>query len=362
MIGRLGAHRESGQLVLDPWDGERFLGKYVGGFDVVVLQRYMRREVIAAIAKARLAGQAVLSDLDDWFDGLPRSNRAYFTTHPNVVERASGKILLDTGRSPKPHEVAAHIRACEGCAEAAEDNREHFRAITLACDAVLASTAFLQQRYEAMGARAFLVRNSIDVQRWKVQPVRPGPAKTIGWYGALGFRSHGDLRILREVVPRWLRGDPERRFIYGGASNPRDARRLIELLGLYGVQRQVEIRRGVEIRDLQQLLAGVDIGLVPLELNDFNAGKSWLKGAEWAAAGVPFVASPTGEYKALGVGLLAATTQEWMSALERLSDPVARELEAERGRLRAEETSIDRTWRQWEAALREVRADVLVRT
>ena len=55
-------------------------------------------------------------------------------------------------------------------------------------------------------------------------------------------------------------------------------------------------------------VAELGVGLVPLLDSAFNRAKSWLKGLEYAALGVPFVASPTPEYvklAGLGAGLLA---------------------------------------------------------
>lgn len=44
-------------------------------------------------------------------------------------------------------------------------------------------------------------------------------------------------------------------------------------------------------------LGWYDIGLAPLETNRFNAAKSWIKILEYAAMGVPFVASASPEYR-----------------------------------------------------------------
>jgi hypothetical protein len=52
-------------------------------------------------------------------------------------------------------------------------------------------------------------------------------------------------------------------------------------------------------------MAGIDIGLVPLEARDYNRAKSALKGMEYAACGIPFVASPSPEYIRFACGILA---------------------------------------------------------
>ena len=75
------------------------------------------------------------------------------------------------------------------------------------------------------------------------------------------------------------------------------------------------------IRDYFDALGSIDVGIVPLAPTEFNAAKSPLKGIELAAAGVPFVASPTPEYEWLseqGLGAIARTREEWERKLSGL--------------------------------------------
>ncbi len=70
----------------------------------------------------------------------------------------------------------------------------------------------------------------------------------------------------------------------------------------------------VDLDQYPTVYAGLDAAIVPLQPNRFNEAKSWLKGLEAAALGVPFVASPTGPYQQLhdlGAGLLAVTPDDW---------------------------------------------------
>jgi glycosyltransferase involved in cell wall biosynthesis len=60
-----------------------------------------------------------------------------------------------------------------------------------------------------------------------------------------------------------------------------------------------------------------------------------LKGLEYAAAGIPFIATPTDEYRLLyraGVGRLAETADEWRDHATELLDRQVRREEAERQR------------------------------
>jgi hypothetical protein len=77
----------------------------------------------------------------------------------------------------------------------------------------------------------------------------------------------------------------------------------------------------VELERYPEVVCGLDIGIVPLKINQFNEAKSWLKGLEYAALRVPFVAAPTGEYSRLnklGAGLLADSCNDWYQKLRNL--------------------------------------------
>ena len=87
------------------------------------------------------------------------------------------------------------------------------------------------------------------------------------------------------------------------------------------------------IPDVPKALHNFHIGLVPLTRNPFNEAKSYLKGLEYAASGIPFIATPTEEYRILaadGVGRLAETPDEWRDHARELLDPDVRIAEAER--------------------------------
>jgi hypothetical protein len=99
----------------------------------------------------------------------------------------------------------------------------------------------------------------------------------------------------------------------------------------------------------------LDVGMIPLSPTAFNSSKSRLKGIEYMAVGVPWVASPREEYRRLhresGCGLLANTPKEWYSKLRLLmDDDVMRKEQAEAGRsYMAGQTYQANAWRYWEA-------------
>jgi hypothetical protein len=83
-------------------------------------------------------------------------------------------------------------------------------------------------------------------------------------------------------------------------------------------------------------VAQLEVGIVPLADSVFNRSKSALKASEMAAVGVPVVMSPTPDNRrlhALGVGLVAASRNQWRRHLSSLlSSPERRAELAGRGR------------------------------
>jgi len=285
------------------------------GADIVVIQRWMNDEAPDAIRTARAAGQIVIQDVDDWFWGLDPRNQAHLSTSKQYS--------------------TVH-------------NREHYKAAIEASDAVTVSTEFLAKRIrERMGARVHLIRNCVDRGMYATEPVRDvKDGLVVGWTGALAWRS-GDLETMQDVLPGWL-ADTGSTFVHHGlfpGDHPGAAGRLARIPdNLIGPSKP-----GLIPTDYPQNVAGFDIGIVPLNDVPFNHAKSWIKGLEYAAAGIPFIAQATAEYRALGCGVMAWTDQDWVDGLTYLADPVNRAAEAAKGLAAAAAHDLATRWVDWEA-------------
>ncbi|HMM95397.1 hypothetical protein [Phycicoccus sp.] len=281
--------------------------------DVVVLQRWMHRDAPDAIRAARAAGQVVLQDVDDWFWGLDPRNQAHAATDPRRFPDA---------------------------------NRDHYRAAIEASTAVTVSTEFLAKRIrERWGVTTHLLPNAIDRLMWVQQDVRDTDRElVVGWTGSLSHRS-GDLETLRGVLGPYL-DDVAGTFVHHGVT-PYDRDTAGQRIGLS--DNQIGPSKPLaRPEDFPDNVAGFDIGIVPLTDQPFNHAKSWIKGLEYAAAGIPFVAQRTREYQKLGAGILASTPSEWRAALDQLTDPAERTRVRDIGLAAAAEQSIATRWREWE--------------
>jgi hypothetical protein len=92
-------------------------------------------------------------------------------------------------------------------------------------------------------------------------------------------------------------------------------------------------------------------------LNDipFNHAKSFIKGLEYAAAGIPFVSSFSPEYEYLaehGVGRVAKTQDEWVYHLDELNRKITRIEEVEENLENIKKFGMDERGLDWDATFR----------
>lgn len=240
-----------------------------------------------AIARARRAGQVVLVDLDDDVWNIPEWSPA-----ARQMNRYN-----PTRRTVEPDVLNANIAAADG---------------------VLCSTQRIVDvvKEQVPGARAWLVPNGIDpaVYRWPRRPEEHSPLR-VGWMGSL---SHHRPHLETMVEALDVLADYGAVFTFMGWT-PSYAKEAEELL------RSLPCKAGtlpwVDHHQLPEMLAQVDIGIIPRVDTPFNDGQSTTSGLQYAGAGVPFIAYPSQPYRELhdqGVGFLASTVDDWRERLRSL--------------------------------------------
>jgi glycosyltransferase involved in cell wall biosynthesis len=286
--------------------------------DVVVLLRPTMWFAADLIRTLQARGVRVVVDIDDDFHSVHPLNRAFDENHPRL----------------QPHA-----------------NFHHFRAAVKVADLVTVSTPALARRYGSHG-RVAVLRNCVTGS-WLGIPNR-GDGRTVGWAGAISNHPT-DLEVTHGGVAT--------------AVNECDARFLCVGGGVFDakVKRQLgfEEIEATPWRDLElhpYLVARLDVGIAPLTSTRFNEAKSALKGMEYAALGIPFVASPVAEYRWLqdhyGLGLLASDrARDWRRKVKQLltNDTYRRELGEHHRQIVRNELVIERNaWRwaeAWESTL-----------
>ena len=264
----------------------------IHGWDILVFKLVMRKSIAQHVREAQAKGQKIVVDIDDFFEGLDPSNRAFDATDPRRNE---------------------------------ENNRDHYFQMIMEADAVITSTPFLHDYYAAKRKNVFLVRNGLDMERWKMRTDKSKHKPIVGWVGATPWRS-GDLEELRPFIKNIFK---KHNLKFHHSGHTPNAPFAFEQLG---VARDIcTVMPLVPILDYPKIFIPIDIGIVPLNSVPFNDAKSFIKGLEYAGSGVPFISSPSPEYEYLaskGVGRIARTAEEWEYHIGELISPQMRKDEA----------------------------------
>lgn len=243
--------------------------KSLGDWDLVIIQK--RLSSARWVRKIRKGARKLIFDIDD----------AIWEPHGR---RHSWWSRVRTG-----HRLRAVVSAADTCTVANEQ-----------------LAGFLQP----MARHVDLVPMALDDTHWTPEiPRHPGPLR-IGWVGAppnLGYLSRLGT-VIHEVQA--LRPDTEW-LVYCGLPPvwPCEVRAVHH-----------PYQPGTE----PTVVRSFDIGLLPLPDDAFAAGKSPIKALQYAACGIPCIASPVGATTNIVLngetGITASTDDEWREALLRLID------------------------------------------
>lgn len=285
------------------------------GHKMLVFKLPMHSANLIAVDIAKANKIKVVVDIDDWFDNLPETNRAREQTDPELNK---------------------------------ENNRDIYFQIIEQADALICSTPFLYDFYSKKHPTKpiFMVRNSIDVARWPKRETRRS-VPVIGWVGATPWRS----RDLEQLAPFFKDYLLSRKTTFHHSGHIPSADHAASLLGLDDGQSTT--MQMLPMTQLPGLYVNIDIGIVPLNNVEFNHAKSYLKGLEYAAVGIPFIASHTPEYQYLadaGIGRIARNESEWIKHFDELMEYNMRVDESELNKeILIEKFSIESHASQWES-------------
>jgi len=248
--------------------------------DLIIFQRPLDNAMTAVIKQAKRQGIATIVELDDDFDSVHKDNVA----HDKIKgDKAMGNHWLTEAAS-----IADHVTV---------------------------STPQLT-KYARHG-RFSILRNCVPQSIFQT-PIHKSDQgwPRIGWTGTVQTHPN-DLQETKRAVAGVLKDNGLPFNVIG------DGTYVARNLGL-DKETNLFATGWVDLQLYYQYIASfLDIGIVPLELSPFNQAKSALKGMEYAALGIPFVASPTREYvrlEAYGIGKTAKTPGEWRKHLQRMID------------------------------------------
>jgi len=243
------------------------------GIDVLHIHRYHEPRAHRLAREARARGAAVVWDDDDHLASIPR-------------EAHNARLW----------------RSFDGQRRLVEKRR-----LLRVADLVTAPGPYLASRLAEEGAAATAVLpNFVPDALLQARRVAQ-PHVTIGWSAGLEHQIDVDRLPIVPALQRLLDERDDVAVIAFGLGLPLRGERYAHI-------------PGVPLEELTRHLAMLDVGIAPLADIEFNRARSDVKLKEYAAAGVPWLASPIGPYAALGEqqgGRLVADDR-WHEELTRL--------------------------------------------
>ena len=253
--------------------------------DCIIIQRPLDNSFVSLIKQAKKQGIATVVELDDDFSSIHQNN----TAHDAVT-----KLSFSNSKWIE-----------EACKEA---------------DWVTVSTPALL-KYGRHG-RISVLRNYVPESIFQFQPKyeinKEITQLTIGWTGTVATHPT-DLQVTQGHINKILEKNNLKFHVIGNEANVKKNLKISDKI-LFSKNDWVPLSEYY-----QAIHTNIDIGISPLEISNFNNAKSYLKGLEMGALGIPFVASPTKEYEvfeAYGIGKLAKSPGDWSKHIQKwIDDP-----------------------------------------
>src|ERR1700743_551241 len=285
--------------------------KQAADYDLVIGQRFAGFDGMRLWRRARTPSNRLVYENDDDLFTIDRSNWAAYQEYTKPLIRD----------------------AIQGFCEVSD-------LVTVTCEP-------LAEIHRELGARNVAVLKNyipeyvLDLPRKRKEP-------TIGWVGG---SSHGvDMKECDTAVRRFLNKNPDWHLYLGGTDyrptiNPKNWDQMS-----YGDWNQInDDERGYyESIDF-------DIGLAPVRDTPFAKSKAAIKALEYAARGIPVVASdvlPYREFVTHGYnGFIATDEHEWMRYIRLLAtDLDLREQMSKNAKFEAAKWTVENNWQRWEQA------------
>lgn len=177
-------------------------------------------------------------------------------------------------------------------------------------DHILAGNAYLADWFSKHNKNITVVPTSIDGEKFFPQQKEVGEEFVIGWTGSC--ENYRYLFKIREALLRFFEKCPFAKLLIIGNKTP-------DCIGL--PPDRIEYHQWTEDNEAV-LLRRMDIGIMPLDDNDWTRGKCAFKLIQYMASGLPSVVSPVGmnrEVLSLGdLGFGAISIDDWVDAFMEL--------------------------------------------
>lgn len=247
---------------------------------VQVFQLPATRDTFDLIRSFRKRGQRVLVEFDDdyteWHEG-----------YVNMLKGAVWSAPWTQWDKDAPDRWSPSLEMARACAQEA--------------DAVIVSTPFLGLVYRRWNPNVFVCRNSVEPADWpELQPRTDGEFRVV-------FAASPNPRDTRRIRPamEWVASRKDGEAVVIGQKVDWKGVRSVDWVTSLPVLREVLVK------------LAPDVGLRPLELTRFAAGKSDLKVLEYAMCGALSIVTPGRPYADWqGIVGFAHTADEFLSEVK----------------------------------------------
>jgi len=275
--------------------------------DVISLPRPHNEKWFETMKAIRKSGKAIVIDHDDDVFNLSPLNPYYkyigvkevqveetgeFLWHDGMTTLDGSKVMFDISKNLRTRDM---LRAC--CNKA---------------DAITVTTDILAGTFSKHNKNVYVLPNYIDLNLFKKLDLKKDSKVRIVWQG--GHSHYSDLYMVKDVFKRIVEKYENVEFLIFGYF----------FKGVFqGLTRVTEVPWVQHAAYPYRLPAlNADIGIAPLEDNEFNRNKSCIKYLEYGAVGMPTVASNVSPYKEVmkdgETGFLASDNDEFVEKLSQL--------------------------------------------
>lgn len=245
----------------------------------------------------------VIVDYDDYSFDLSPSNPRYteLGIKENQILDDKGNVIKDFRNMERKFDLKSNT-----------EKYEAFKYCSKKADLITTTTEHLADYFRKINKNVTVCPNSIDFDVWKpIKRLAPQEEIRLGWFG--GDSHHKDLEIFGQLFPYLQNKYPQVKFVILGPDVPY----------WKPIFKDVDPKKLVwhdwaDLSVYTLTLASMDwdIGLCPLEDNEFNKCKSSIKHFEFGSLGIPVVVQNMLPYSLTvnhgKTGFLAKTIEDWI--------------------------------------------------
>lgn len=287
---------------IDAWTEEQV--------DIAVFQRPSGHEMPNALRALRERGITIIVDLDDNFDRIDPRNFAWFASEPywHTQERIDqyvkkyGKVTISKASFNEEH---FYVPEYEG-----RYSRRFIHKSLNSATMLTTSTQHIADHYKNSVKTTRVIENHVPEHYLNIKREIENEKINVGWTGTLATHPYDFVPVGSAIKQARQKTDFWWRIIGDGIG-------ITEKTGLM----PDDFSDWVPLSEYPMYYKQLDVVVCPLDDQQFNYSKSWLKPLEAAALGVVPIMSPLPEYVKIhdkGVGVIAKRPRDWEKHIVRL--------------------------------------------